>query len=65
MVGVTGGDSAHRGYITAFDARTGKNLWRISTGSPIVNSPITYMLKGRQCVTMPSGSAVLTFALPE
>jgi alcohol dehydrogenase (cytochrome c) len=53
------------GYLMAFDARTGKNLWKISTGSPIVNSPITYMLNGRQYITMPSGSAVLTFALPE
>jgi len=26
---------------------------------------MTYMVKGRQYVTMPSGSAVLTFALPE
>lgn len=53
------------GYFMAFDAKTGKNLWHINTGNPIVNSPITYLVKGRQYVTMPSGSAVLTFALPE
>jgi alcohol dehydrogenase (cytochrome c) len=53
------------GYLMAFDAKTGKNLWRISTGSAIANSPITYELNGRQYITMPSGSAVLTFALPE
>lgn len=28
VVGGTGGDSAHRGYITAFDARTGRFAWR-------------------------------------
>ncbi|MBK5290908.1 MAG: PQQ-dependent dehydrogenase, methanol/ethanol family [Acidobacteriia bacterium] len=28
VVGGTGGDSAHRGYITAFDARTGRLAWR-------------------------------------
>jgi alcohol dehydrogenase (cytochrome c) len=53
------------GYLMAFDAKIGNNLWRINTGSPIVNSPMTYMVKGRQYVTMPSGSALLTFALPE
>lgn len=53
------------GYFMAFDAQTGKNLWRLNTGNPIVNSPMTYMVNGRQYVTMPSGSAVLTFALPE
>ena len=29
--GVTGGDSAHRGYLNAFDARTGRHLWRFWT----------------------------------
>jgi len=28
IVGVTGGDTAHRGYINAFDARTGRHVWR-------------------------------------
>jgi alcohol dehydrogenase (cytochrome c) len=31
VVGVTGGDSAHRGYLTAFDAKTGKFKWRFYT----------------------------------
>ena len=31
IVGVTGGDSAHRGYLNAFDARTGKQSWRFYT----------------------------------
>jgi alcohol dehydrogenase (cytochrome c) len=53
------------GYIMAFNAQTGKNLWRLNTGNPILTSPITYMVNGRQYITMPSGSAVLTFALPE
>ena len=52
------------GYLMAFDAKTGKNLWRFNTGNEVHNSPMTYMVKGRQYVTMPSGSAVLTFALP-
>src|ERR1051325_774718 len=31
VVGVTGGDSAHRGYLNAFDARTGKHVWKFYT----------------------------------
>jgi alcohol dehydrogenase (cytochrome c) len=31
VVGVTGGDSAHRGYINAFDTRTGRLVWRFWT----------------------------------
>ena len=31
IVGVTGGDSAHRGYLTAFDAATGRLAWRFYT----------------------------------
>ncbi len=31
IVGVTGGDSAHRGYLNAFDTRTGRHVWRFWT----------------------------------
>ena len=31
ITGVTGGDSAHRGYITAYDARTGRQAWKFWT----------------------------------
>ena len=31
IAGVTGGDSAHRGYLTAFDAATGRMRWRFYT----------------------------------
>ena len=53
------------GYFMAFDAKTGKNLWKINTGNRLVTAPVTYSVQGRQYVTMPSGSALLTFALPE
>lgn len=53
------------GYLMALDARTGKLLWRVNTGHRIVTSPITYELDGKQYVTLPSGAALLTFALPE
>lgn len=53
------------GYLMAFDAQNGKNLWKMNTGSRLVTAPITYMVDGRQYLTMPSGAAVLTFALPK
>jgi alcohol dehydrogenase (cytochrome c) len=31
IVGTTAGDSAHRGYINAFDAKTGRQAWRFWT----------------------------------
>lgn len=31
VVGTTGGDSAHRGYIVAFNANTGRQAWRFYT----------------------------------
>ena len=31
IVGGTGGEHAHRGYINAFDAKTGRHLWRFYT----------------------------------
>jgi alcohol dehydrogenase (cytochrome c) len=31
ITGVTGGDSAHRGYVTAFDVNTGRLAWRFWT----------------------------------
>ena len=31
ITGITGGDAAHRGYLTAFDANTGKIVWRFYT----------------------------------
>ncbi len=53
------------GYLLAFDARDGKLLWKIYTGAEIRNSPMTYMAGGRQFVAIPSGAALLAFALPQ
>ena len=53
------------GYLMAFDAANGKNLWKMNTGARLVTSPMTYKVDGKQYVTMPSGAAILTFALPD
>jgi alcohol dehydrogenase (cytochrome c) len=52
------------GYFMAFDAESGKNLWKVNLGTAIKSSAITYMVEGRQYITIPSGSALVTFALP-
>ena len=44
-----------RGRILAFDAKTGKELWKFQTGSGINASPITYELDGKQYVAVLSG----------
>ena len=52
------------GYLMALQSDTGKLLWKVNTGSRIVTSPITYEIDGKQYLAMPSGAALLTFALP-
>ena len=54
------------GYFNAFDAKTGKLLWRYRTGAPIHGAAATtFMLDGRQHVLIPSGMTITAFALPE
>jgi alcohol dehydrogenase (cytochrome c) len=43
------------GHFLAFDAKTGKELWRFQTGSGINASPMTYELDGVQYVAILSG----------
>jgi len=53
------------GYFYAFDASSGKELWRYQTGAPVWGSAaITYMLDGRQWVLTTSGLTFTAFALP-
>ncbi len=55
----------NEGNFMAFDARTGKNLWRYATGTPIWGAaPMTFMLDGRQHVVIASGTTLLSFSLP-
>ena len=47
----------------AFDAATGKILWHAQLGSQLTNSPQTYMLDGRQYVTVAAGDTLFAFYL--
>ncbi len=52
------------GYFYALDAETGKELWRIQIGGEMATAPITYLVNGKQMVSMSAGSGVFTFGLP-
>jgi alcohol dehydrogenase (cytochrome c) len=43
------------GEFDALDARTGRLLWQLQTGSGIHSSPVTYSVAGKQYFAVPSG----------
>jgi alcohol dehydrogenase (cytochrome c) len=51
------------GYIFALDARSGKLLWKRQLGGQVAASPVTYLVEGKQHVSLASGNALFTFAL--
>jgi alcohol dehydrogenase (cytochrome c) len=53
------------GYFYALDARDGKLLWKTQLGGQIANGPVTYMVNGRQYVTVAGGNAMFVFALKQ
>lgn len=53
------------GQLVAVDAKSGQHLWHYSMGQNITASPITYMVDGRQYVTIAAASDVFTFGLFE
>lgn len=57
---VFGGNEA---LLVGLDARRGRELWRFSVGTAIAAAPITYLIDGRQYLTIVAGATVLTFSL--
>lgn len=57
---IDGGES----YFFALDNASGRELWRINLGGEMSNSAMSYLVNGKQMITMASGSALFTFALP-
>ncbi len=43
------------GFLKAFDAKSGKELWKFNTGSGVVGSPVTWEQDGEQYVAVMSG----------
>jgi alcohol dehydrogenase (cytochrome c) len=52
------------GAFAAADARSGKPLWNFHTNQGWHASPMTYMVEGKQYISVAAGSNVITFALP-
>jgi alcohol dehydrogenase (cytochrome c) len=52
------------GNFMAFDATTGKLLWRFQTGGAMAASPMSFAVDGRQYVAIASGTSLYCFALP-
>ncbi|SNB81016.1 PQQ enzyme repeat-containing protein [Rhodoblastus acidophilus] len=52
VFGVTGTSD---GFVKAFDARNGKELWKFQTGSGVVSIPITWEEDGKQYLGISSG----------
>lgn len=61
--GVTFTGDAH-GNVLALDTGNGRTLWHAGMGSPMLNSPITYELDGRQFVLTSGGGMLFAWALP-
>jgi alcohol dehydrogenase (cytochrome c) len=56
----------NEGNLMAFNSRTGANLWRYATGTPIWGAaPMTFMLDNRQHIVVASGTTLVSFALPD
>jgi alcohol dehydrogenase (cytochrome c) len=49
------------GDFYALDARTGKELWRLDLGGRVHAAPVSYLVDGKQYVTIAAGSALFTF----
>jgi alcohol dehydrogenase (cytochrome c) len=49
------------GHFFALDARSGKLLWTKYLGGQVNASPITYLVNGRQQVTIAAGNSLFTF----
>ena len=45
-------------YFKAFDVNTGKQLWQTRLGAAPHGYPITYSVKGKQYIAVPSGMGV-------
>jgi alcohol dehydrogenase (cytochrome c) len=51
------------GNFYALDAKTGKELWTFNGGGTVFASPITFLSRGKQIVTLPIGDNLVAFSL--
>lgn len=53
------------GYLIAFDAKSGKVLWKFQSGASISAGPVSYRFRGKQYIAVAAGSSVVAFALAQ
>ena len=51
------------GAFYALDARDGKALWDTNLGPSVPAGPMTFMVDGKQYVSVQAGTSLFTFAL--
>ena len=56
---------SQQGHLLALDAKNGKLLWRKSLGGQITSSPISYLVDGKQRLTVAAGNVFFTFGLKD
>jgi alcohol dehydrogenase (cytochrome c) len=56
---------SQEGNFYALDAKTGVALWQFQTGGPVRSNPASFLVEGRQFVSVSSGRALFVFALPQ
>jgi alcohol dehydrogenase (cytochrome c) len=56
--------AGYRNAFHAFDADSGRELWRVHLGGRVRGSPIAFSVGGRQYVAVAAGHAVFAFTLP-
>jgi alcohol dehydrogenase (cytochrome c) len=56
--------AGYRNAFRAFDADTGKELWRINLGGRVRGSPISFAMDDNQYIAVAAGSTAFAFTLP-
>ena len=56
--------AGYRNYFHAFDADTGKELWKVNLGARVRGSPVSYSVDGQQFIAVPAGHSVFAFRIP-
>lgn len=55
--------SGMQGNFFALDAQTGKELWHFNGGDKVYASPITFLSRGKQYISLPIGDVLIAFGL--
>lgn len=57
--------AGYRDFFRAFDADSGKELWKVNLGARVRGSPISFSLDGRQFIAVAAGHSMFAFYVPD